>query len=60
MELKGQYTKFACAYAKIYTLSDQSGNVFYVGCTVREVHERLSQHIQEAKKDHYRNQLKTA
>lgn len=34
---------------KIYTLSGRDKRVFYVGCTILEVEERLKQHITEAK-----------
>lgn len=38
----------------IYTLSDTTGNVFYVGCTTQNIETRLSGHISEAKKGFYR------
>lgn len=34
---------------KIYTLSGSDKVVFYVGCTIVEIEERLRQHITEAK-----------
>lgn len=34
-----------CRYAKIYTLTDFFGNVFYVGCTTQDLKTRLSCHI---------------
>lgn len=43
------YCEFYGAYAKIYTLSDESGNVFYVGSTVKRLEIRLAQHISNAK-----------
>lgn len=52
MELEyneGAYCLFAGAYAKVYTLSDEKGNVFYVGCTTQSVPNRLSQHITAAR-----------
>jgi hypothetical protein len=44
-----QSCNFFGAYAKIYTLSDDLGNVFYVGCTVKRLEVRLAQHISNAK-----------
>lgn len=49
--LDGSYCSFYGAYAKIYTLSDAGGNVFYVGCTVRELEDRLTAHLTEARVD---------
>lgn len=49
MELNGQYSTFVGAFAKIYILSDSSGNVFYVGCTTQRIEQRVKQHIAEAK-----------
>jgi hypothetical protein len=43
------FSRFCGAYSKIYTLSDKNGNVFYVGCTVRNAEIRFKQHINEAK-----------
>lgn len=37
------------ACGKIYTLSDEGGNVFYVGCTTRPIITRYSAHINCAK-----------
>lgn len=48
-ELKGQYCTLVATYAKIYTLSDSLGNVFYVGCTIHNIRQRVSQHLSEAK-----------
>lgn len=45
---EGTYCKFFGAFAKIYTLSDESGKVFYVGYTVN-IESRLSTHISEAR-----------
>lgn len=45
----GAYCKFFGAYAKVYTMSDDKGNVFYVGCTVKSVENRTAQHISEAR-----------
>lgn len=50
MELRGQYSSLFCGYAKIYTLSDYDGIVFYVGCTSRSLEQRLTGHILQAKK----------
>ena len=54
----GAYCKFFGAFAKIYTLSDESGNVFYVGCTTHNVLSRLAQHISEARSDKTGNRSK--
>lgn len=45
-----EYSPLYCGFAKIYTLSDKNGNVFYVGCTTKPVAFRLSAHIAEARK----------
>lgn len=36
------------AIAKIYTLTDENDNVFYVGCTIGSLETRLYDHIQGA------------
>lgn len=55
----GPYSTFFGAYAKIYSLSDEKGNVFYVGCTGHQMSKRLQSHISEAKSNHnYTNQRK--
>lgn len=36
-------------FAMIYTLSDESGNVFYVGSTIYPIKTRMLQHLSEAK-----------
>jgi hypothetical protein len=45
------YCEFFGAYAKIYTLSDENDNVFYVGSTVKRLETRLAQHISNAKRN---------
>lgn len=45
----GAYCSFFGAYAKVYTLSDDKGNVFYVGCTLMKMETRIGSHISEAK-----------
>lgn len=53
------YCDFVGAYAKIYTLSDENGNIFYVGCTTMRLETRLAQHISSAKNNHkYSNKRK--
>jgi hypothetical protein len=47
--LNGQHCKFFGAFGKVYSLSDENGNVFYVGCTVNSLATRLAGHISEAK-----------
>ena len=37
------------AIAKIYTLSDVLGNVFYVGCTIGSLEQRLKNHLSDSK-----------
>lgn len=44
----GAYCDFFGAYAKVYTLSDENGNVFYVGCTLQKMETRIAGHIYEA------------
>lgn len=44
----GAYCDFFGAYAKVYTLSDENGNVFYVGCTLQKMETRIGGHIYEA------------
>lgn len=44
----GDYCDFFGAYAKVYTLSDQNGNVFYVGCTLQKMETRIAGHIYDA------------
>lgn len=48
-ELDGSYCKFFGAFAKVYTLSDESGNIFYVGCTTSNIQLRTAQHLSEAR-----------
>lgn len=43
------YSDFFGAWAKIYTLSDSEGNVFYVGCTTQSLSGRLARHISNSK-----------
>lgn len=43
------YCEFYGAYAKIYTLADENGNVFYVGVTTMRLETRLANHISVAK-----------
>lgn len=45
------YCNFFGTYAKIYTLSDESGDVFYVGSTTKRLEIRLAQHISNAKQN---------
>ena len=53
------FSTFFGAFAKIYTLSDENGIVFYVGCTVRELGERLKSHLSEANSNRpYANKIK--
>lgn len=47
-------------FAKVYTLSDENGNVFYVGCTTRDIKLRLACHITEAKMNTVGNAIKNA
>jgi hypothetical protein len=49
MSTEKTYCNFYGAYAKIYTLSDFSGNVFYVGCTVNPIDLRLQSHLNGAR-----------
>jgi hypothetical protein len=42
------------SYAVIYVLTDYSDNIFYVGCTIRPLAQRLKLHLNEAKGD-YKN-----
>lgn len=59
MKLNGQYSAFVGVNAKIYTLSDSFGNIFYIGCTINSVVSRLSQHISAAKRNRkYSNPIK--
>lgn len=46
---EGAYCDFFVAQAKIYSLADQQGNVFYIGCTNMRMETRLAQHISAAK-----------
>lgn len=43
------HSSFVCGYAKIYTLADKNGNVFYVGATIQDLEMRLRMHIWETK-----------
>lgn len=49
MSDKYPYCDFYGAWAKIYTLADHSGNVFYVGATTSTVANRVAQHISECR-----------
>lgn len=49
MELKGQYSDFYGAFAKIYCLADEFENIFYIGCTTRSLAQRLAAHLSEAR-----------
>lgn len=51
------YSDFFGAYAKIYTISDVNGNVFYVGCTTNSIEARLAGHISEARNTNTYNKL---
>lgn len=42
-----------CGYGKIYTLSDKAGNVFYVGCTMATMRNRMAAHITQAKRNRH-------
>lgn len=42
-------TTIRTGIAKIYTLSDYKGNVFYVGCTIQKLQYRLYAHLYCAK-----------
>ena len=58
---QGSYCHFFVAQAKIYSLADQQGNVFYVGCTTMRLETRLAQHISAAKSNaRYTNKRKNA
>lgn len=58
---KGAYCDFFGAQARIYSLADQQGNVFYVGCTTMRMEIRLAQHISAAKTNaKYTNKRKSA
>lgn len=55
------YCEFYGAYAKIYTLADENGNVFYVGVTTMRLEARLANHISVAKNNKsYGNKRKDA
>lgn len=43
--MKSEFSTFFGGYAKIYSLADQEGNVFYVGCTILSVEERIRTHV---------------
>lgn len=43
------YCPFFGGFAKVYVLSDENGNVFYVGCCLRDLSQRLKSHLVEAK-----------
>lgn len=43
------YCSFYGAWAKVYTLADDKGNVFYVGVTTHTMKQRLANHLSEAK-----------
>lgn len=45
------FCNFFGTYAKIYTLADANGNVFYVGSTTTRLELRLANHITVAKKN---------
>ena len=48
-------------WAVVYVLTDFSDNVFYVGCTILGIENRLTGHISEAKANMpYTNKLKNA
>lgn len=46
---KGSFCMFYGAFAKIYTLSDEYGNVFYVGCATQDLAIRLKLHLTNAR-----------
>jgi hypothetical protein len=51
--------EFFVAQAKIYSLADKQGNVFYIGTTNVRMETRLAQHISAAKNDNkYSNRRK--
>lgn len=52
------YTKDFEGYAKVYTLSDENGNIFYVGCTVQPIEKRLVMHLSEARSSRAGNMRK--
>lgn len=41
------------ACAKIYTLADENGNVFYVGSTIQPIRVRFDQHLLQARNTGY-------
>lgn len=47
---KNSHSVFFGAYAKIYTLMDIDGGVFYVGCTTQPLQQRLNLHILQSKR----------
>lgn len=46
---EGACCKFVGVFGKIYTLSDENGNVFYVGCTLYPLESRLKSHLSQAR-----------
>lgn len=52
------FSRFYGAFANIYTLSDEQGNVFYVGMTTQEASARLQNHLVEARSDNGNNKKK--
>lgn len=42
-------SRFFGAFGTIYTLADKNKNVFYIGCTLYALKNRLTTHIWEAK-----------
>lgn len=46
---EGAYCDFMGAYAKVYTISDPAGVVFYVGVTTRKMEDRIAGHISQCK-----------
>jgi predicted GIY-YIG superfamily endonuclease len=47
-----------CTYVKIYTLSDKSGNIFYVGCTSKTLEKRLRGHLSDKSNIKKNNRIK--
>lgn len=47
------HCQFVGGFAKIYCLCNSRGDVFYVGCTIKELHERLTGHLGEARQNIY-------
>jgi hypothetical protein len=58
MKTEKGYCTFFGGYAQVYTLADNDGKVFYVGCTVRPLEKRIAVHISDAKANRGYNKKK--